>query len=524
MVPSVGIYVRLSDKDKSRLSNDDSQSIANQKSLLNKYCEDHNWHIYDIYCDDGFSGTDNNRPEFNRIIKDCKNGLIDIVLCKDLSRFSRDIAIVDKYVTNLFPEWNVRFIGVADNSDTENDDFAPMRLFSSAFNEMYVQDISRKIRGTLNHKRQNGEFVGSFAPYGYAIDPDNKNHLIIDPETAPIVREIFKMYSNGKSYRAIVIELNDRNIPSPSKYKQLSGSNFVSKNCQNSHCNGLWTLSTITKILHDEMYTGTLVQGKSHKISYKNKKRKRVPSEDWIRVPNTHEAIISKEMWQSVQERKQSKQRVKKKTQELSPLSGKVKCAVCGKPMKRGIYYNKAQTKQYYNLQCGTYKVGAMNCTNKKCISGLQLEKTILSQLNDLIYSYCDTDSITIADTNEEHKQKLIQQSNRLENDKKRYENRLINLYTDKLDGIITAEQYESFKNGFESELQKINSDYTEIRNSLKRYEEIQQSDNRRKALIEKYRCITDLTKPIADEFIDTIYIGEINDNNEREITINWRI
>ena len=342
-VPKVAIYCRLSIEDSDSTDGAGSRSIRNQKDMLCRYCEDRNWEIFDIYIDDGYSGVDRSRPAFNRMMLDCANGKIDIVLCKDQSRFSRDAAVIDRYISERFPEWGIRFIGVADNADTESESYGTMRLFTSAYNEMYVRDISAKIRRTLAYKREQGQFVGSFAPYGYLIDPDDRHHLVIDPETAPVVRQIFDLYVSGEGYQHIVQELNAQGIPSPSACKRQNGSRYVNGNAEGSNSRGLWTQSTVGRILANEVYTGTLVQGKSHHISYKNKKRKKVDPAEWVRVPDAHEAIIEPETWARTQTRRSSNTRVGSRMQELPPLSGKVRCAVCGRPMKRNVYYNKAK-------------------------------------------------------------------------------------------------------------------------------------------------------------------------------------
>ena len=215
-MPKVGIYCRLSIEDKDKDGDDNSASIQNQKAMLRDYCTERGWEIYDIYVDDGFSGIDRSRPAFSRLLRDCEQGKIDIVLCKDQSRFSRDTVIIEQYLNDKFLEWGIRFIGVADNADTDNESYGTMRLFTSAYNEMYVKDISAKIRRTLAYKREQGQFIGSFAPYGYRIDPDDKHHLIVDPETAPVVQKIFELYVSGEGYRHIVQALNAQGIPSPS--------------------------------------------------------------------------------------------------------------------------------------------------------------------------------------------------------------------------------------------------------------------------------------------------------------------
>lgn len=222
MMPKVGIYCRLSIADKDKLKSDDSQSIQNQKSMLRDYCHERNWEIYDIYCDDGYSGIDRSRPEFNRLLHDCEKGYINIVLCKYQSRFSRDTVVIEQYINDKFLEWGIRFVGVADNADSDSEIYGTMRLFTSAYNEMYVKDISSKIRRTLTYKREQGQFIGSFAPYGYMIDPNDKHHLIIDEKTSPIVRRIFELYVHGFGYRKIVQELNSQGLLSPSAYKEKS--------------------------------------------------------------------------------------------------------------------------------------------------------------------------------------------------------------------------------------------------------------------------------------------------------------
>ncbi|MBP0974467.1 MAG: recombinase family protein, partial [Oscillospiraceae bacterium] len=317
-MPKVGIYCRLSVEDDDK-GTDESQSIQNQKAMLRDYCIERGWEIYDIYADDGYSGIDRTRPAFNRLLRDCEQRSIDIVLCKDQSRFSRDTVVIDQYLNDKFLEWGIRFIGVADNADTDNESYGTMRLFTSAYNEMYVKDISAKIRRTLAYKREQGQFIGSFAPYGYRIDPDDKHHLIGDPETAPVVQQIFDLYVSGEGYRHIVQALNAQGIPSPSTYKRQQGSKYVNCNAEGSNARGLWTQSTVSKILTNEVYTGTLVQGKSHHISYKNKKRKKVNPSEWIRIPDTHEAIIDADTWSRTQARLQSNTRVGSRMQELSP-------------------------------------------------------------------------------------------------------------------------------------------------------------------------------------------------------------
>lgn len=523
-ITKVGIYCRLSIEDKDKLKNDDSQSIQNQKSMLRDYCKERDWEIYDIYCDDGYSGIDRSRPDFNRLLHDCEAGKINIVLCKDQSRFSRDTIIIEQYINDKFLEWGIRFIGVADNADTDSESYGTMRLFTSAYNEMYVKDISSKIRRTLAYKREQGQFIGSFAPYGYSIDPDDKHHLVVDEETALVVKMIFDMYVSGEGYRSIVQKLNDDGIVSPAEYKRQKGSKYINSNADSSNSKGLWTQSTIAAILRNEMYTGTLVQGKSHHISYKNKKRKKVEQADWVRIPDTHEAIIDTDTWSRTQERLNSHARVGKRSQELSPLSGKVKCAVCGRPMKRNIYYNKAKTIKYYGLQCATYKTGAMNCPNRSSISGLVLEQKILYELNVIVEQYCQADELQFIDIHSEHLKELEKKLSVLTERQSFAKDRLVKMYKDKLDGIISDQDFALFRNSLCDEEQEITERIEEAgRQIAECHERIENTEGQR-AVIEKYTHFDKLDRMIADEFIDYIEIGMTDENGIREIHIHWKL
>lgn len=393
----VAIYCRLSNEDRNKQNEfDESESIQNQKSMLVGYCVEKGWDIYNIYCDEDYSGADSQRPDFLRMLEACEKNKVDIVLCKSQSRFSRDMEIIEKYLHNRFLEWGVRFISLVDHADTNDVGNKKARQINGLVNEWYLEELSDNIRKTLQNKRKNGEFTGSFAPYGYLKDPEDKNHLIIDDKTAPVVRNIFEWYVQGWGYRKITLRLNELGIPSPSEYKRQIHSAYKNSHERTSHSQGLWTTPTIFKLLRNETYTGTLVQGKTRHVSYKNHSRKPVDQDEWIRTPNSHDAILDIDLWNQAQERLKSRSRSSKITLEPSLLSSKVKCAVCGAPMKRNVYYNTDRSIKYYNLKCGTYKIGVMNCENQSAISGLQLENAILEQLNELIYNYCDADKIQI--------------------------------------------------------------------------------------------------------------------------------
>lgn len=520
---NVAIYLRLSDEDRDKkFKTDESESIQNQKSMLREYCIERHWDIYDIYCDEDYSGIDKNRPEFNRMLKDCEQGKIDIVLCKSQSRFSRDMEIIERYIHNKFLEWNVRFISVVDHADSNDISNKKARQINGLINEWYLEDASENIRKTLKHKREQGEFTGSFAPYGYLVDPENKNHLIVDKKTAPVVRDIFDWYLQGWGYRKIVMELNNRHIPNPSEYKRQIKSKYVNKNEENSYSSGLWTHSTIYTIIRNETYTGSLIQGKSHNVSYKNKKRKPVPEEDWIKVENTHEPIITRDVWIKTQCRLKSRSRTSKITMELSPLAGKVKCAVCKKGMKRHTYYNKSRTIRYYGLQCATYKTGAMNCPNKAGISGIKLETAILSQINQYIEQYCQMDDIQIHQRQESTLNVLKDTLQTYYAKIEGLETKLLKLYDDKLEGLISKEQYVLFSKKYTDEAAEFKQKCDSLKIDIEKIEGCIDSKLGKKDLLKKYSHITKLTKNIVDEFIECVYVGEKDKNGNRDITIHW--
>ena len=523
-MPNVGIYCRLSIEDRDKSLNDPSASIQNQMAMLRDFCHEREWDIFDFYVDDGYSGVDPNRPDFRRLIKDCEDGNIDIVLCKDQSRFSRDTIIIEQYINDRFLEWGIRFIGVADNADTESETYSTMRLFTSAYNEMYVKDISAKIRRTLAYKRENGQFIGSFAPYGYLIDPTDKHHLIVDPQTAPVIKMIFDMYINGEGYRSIVMKLNSDGVVSPTEYKHRSGSKYVNCNAETSYSHGLWTQSTVSRILSNEVYTGTLVQGKSHSISYKNKKRKKVDPSDWIRTPNAHTAIIDNDTWIRSQERLNSHARVGKRSDELSPLSGKVRCAVCGRPMKRNVYYNKARTIRYYNLQCASYKTGAMNCQNTKSISGITLENAVLTELNSIIHLYCQFDKIRFNDMYALKVRQLESELAMLSERRVTAQNRLLSMYKDKLDGTISDEDFALFRQSLSDEEKVISAKADDVSRQISEYKKCICNAGIQQSVLDSFSHFDSLDRSVSDEFIDFIEVGECSEKCVREVHIHWKL
>lgn len=288
-------YIRLSREDGDKAESD---SIMNQKEMLRTYVENHGELVFkDFYVDDGYSGTNFSRPGFQKMMRDIERGEIDCIVVKDLSRFGRDYIETGRYLERYFPEKGVRFIAVADRIDSLERTYNLFLPLKNILNEQYARDISEKVHATMRSKQKSGQFIGAFAAYGYRKDPENKNHLLVDEQAASIVRKIFTEYMEGKSIREIAEELNAQKIPSPSAYKKQKGQKF--RNGKNISEDQPWTYSGVCRILHSELYTGAMVQGK--KEQYMHRRQRQCRPEEWIVVKGTHEALIEPDLWKMVQ-------------------------------------------------------------------------------------------------------------------------------------------------------------------------------------------------------------------------------
>jgi site-specific DNA recombinase len=329
----VAIYCRLSDEDRNKTNSfDDSESIQNQKNMLNKYAIEKQWDIYKIYSDDDFSGLDSDRPEWNQMIQDAEAKKFSTVLCKSQSRFTRDMELVEKYLHKKFVEWGIRFVGMTDNADTSNKGNKKQRQIMGLTNEWYCEDISENIKAVFEDKRNEGQFIGSFATYGYKKDPKNKNKLIVDENVKSIIELVYQWYLEGYGTQHIAFMLNEKGYPNPTKYKQNEGFNFKNSSANNDY--GLWNKTTVKRILKNEVYLGNMIQGKRKKVSYKSKKIISTSQDQWIKVENTHEPIIEKNIFDEVQRRISVKQKSSGKGQ-AHIFTTKVKCMDCGNSMNK---------------------------------------------------------------------------------------------------------------------------------------------------------------------------------------------
>ncbi len=519
------IYVRLSSEDRDKkYGTDESESIQNQKTMLINYCVEKGWQINGIYSDEDYSGADANRPAWNQVLKDCEEGKCTVVVCKTQSRFSRDMEMIERYIHGKFTEWGVRFIGVVDNADTSIKGNKKARQINGLVNEWYLEDLSENIKSTLNAKRKNGEFVGSFAPYGYRVDPENKNRLIVDEVAAQIVKRIFRMYIQGMGYVGIAKVLNDENVPPPCVYKRQSGSKYYNGNFEKKGVYiPTWSDSAVYVILRRFEYTGALVQGKQEVVNYKTGKRKNKPENEWDIVEQCHEPIVSKEIFYKAQEIRFSRGRGQKiPSGSCYSLAKKVFCGECGNTMWKMSY--KLANGRYNYLSCRTRKTANGLCDNVHSIRLDELEQIVLNEINKLLARFYDKRKIGYIELPiKDNDKTLTDKIKELEIKIKRNEKRISQMYTDKLDGIITTEEYAIYREKYELEKNTFQKGKYALELELKESNPANYKQNF-EFIINKYRSIDVLTFGIADEFINKVYVGKTDINGNRLIKIEWKI
>ena len=361
-------YLRLS---KEEYNNEkESNSIINQRQIIDNYLKEHKeYKLVDYYVDDGYSGTNFDRPEFQRMLEDIKNKKIDVIIIKDLSRLGRNYIETGNFVEVVFPAMGVSVISVDENceidsSDYYGSDYVPLK---NLFNDTYAKDISKKVRSSLIVKKYNGEFVGKLAPYGYIKDPKDKHKFLIDKNVSHIIKKIFDMILDGKSRKEVADFLNQNDILTPSEYLNINTDKDVSVMKK-------WNSEMVNSILRNENYTGTLFQGKKRKLNYRVNKKINIDKENWIVTENHHEAIINKEKFDKVQDILDRQTKVNKDG-SIDILSGFLKCKCCGSNMVK----RSSKGKVYY--YCSNY-YRTKNCENNKSISKSILEEYIKKELN----------------------------------------------------------------------------------------------------------------------------------------------
>lgn len=512
------IYTRLSKEDEDKRQ-PESESIQNQKSLLISYAVERGWDVYHIYCDEDYSGADSLRPDFNRMIEAAKEKKFQIILCKSQSRFTRDMELVEKYIHTLFPIWGIRFIAVADNADTEVKGNKKARQINGLINEWYLEDLSENIRMVFDMKRRQGQYIGGFPVYGYQKDPNDKHHLIVEPEAAGVVRQIFQWALDGHGKQSITFMLNTQGVVNPTRYKAERGwsCNHPIKNDY-----GLWNKNTVWRILHNEMYIGNMVQGRTKKVSYKSKTLITMPEEQWFRVKGTHEAIIDEETFRTVQRLMAVRTR-EDGSGTIHPLAGLVKCMDCGSTMSKTSNGRKGAKRVSY-LRCKLYAdSGEQKLCTRHSIRLDQLIELVLERLRYHVQTYYTPEELNLPTPENTRREVLLQEQKTLLSQLEKRSAALKNLYLDKVSGVLSEGQFVDLNHDFLAEKSRLERRLAQIDEELSESAHPQEQADLMERAQELLELKT-LPRELAVALIERIEIGERDaETGEQKVNIVWK-
>lgn len=517
---SAALYIRLSKEDGDK---SESYSVTSQREILKEYIKQHSdIALFDFYIDDGWSGTNFNRPSFQRMMQDIYDGRVNCVIVKDLSRFGRNYTDAGNYIDNVFVRLNVRFIALNNGVDSiSNSMNAATKCITvgvqNVINESVAATTSVNVRGTLNVSRKQGKFIGSFPTYGYLKSPDDRHKLIIDEETAPVVRQVFKWFIEGKSVIGITKELNALGIPNPSTYKKLKGWNY--KHTSGKNNDGLWCDSTVRRMLSNQMYIGNMVQGKNTTISYKIKQCKSIPKSDWIIVENTHEPIIDRETFNKAQSLFNRNTRTAPTKTEVDLFAGFVKCADCHRAMSKKTNKHSYGTYKYY--RCVTSRKMDSGACSPHSIRIDKLEQAVLVTIQTMIDTAIELDKVLekISKNADNRGESLAQKSmEKLVAQREQIKNMMLDLYPDWKSGAITKEEYLALKENMGEKVKKLDEKISDFERMLKSDNTAQTAGNDFISHFKQYGKIDKLTRPILTELVDSILV-----HSDGNITINFK-
>lgn len=513
------IYLRISRDDGDKAESD---SIQNQRALLRDYVEnDPELELTKEFVDDGYSGTTFDRPGFQEMIDQAQSGDIDCIIVKDLSRLGRNYIETGRMIDQIFPLLKIRFISVNDHFDSFSDNNEADQIivpFKNLINDAYCRDISMKIRSQLDVKRKNGQFVGAWAPYGYRKDPKDKSHLIIDEKAADIVKMIFDMKLSGYSQCRIADKLNEMGVLTPLEYKRSTG-----LNCNVGFWKGdspRWVPPMVTRILTNELYIGNMVQGKFRKVNYKVKKLEAVDEKDWVRVTGTHDAIVTKAVFERIQELLQFDTRTSPNKETVELFAGILRCAECGQNMT--LRTRRRGDKSYRYYYCSTARDGK-GCAYHS-INADKLERVILSVVQNQVKLLLDVNALIEKSDNlplRSHREKVLSgQIRTLDEEITRYQLMRGRLDADYKDGVIDQNDYEDLKQKFVENIEKAK----QIKSSLER----QKTEAREEPIlppewleeIRHHGQIEKLTRRMVVMLIDRILI---HDKNNVEVIFRYK-
>lgn len=517
------IYLRLSqeDGDISVSDKNESNSISTQRDLIHAYLQKQADILYETeFCDDGYTGTNFDRPGFNDMMKAVREKRVDCIVVKDLSRFGRDYIESGKYIQKIFPMLGIRFIAINDgydSADTENQSNDFVLPFKNLINDSYCRDISIKSRSNLEVKRRNGEFVNNFAVFGYMRSPDDKHKLIIDEEAAVIVRNIFNWKQEGWNAQQIANHLNKLHFPSPMEYKKKCGQNF--RTSFKTKTTAQWSAVAVLRILKNPVYTGVLEQGKTTTPNYKVKTKVFKDESKWARVENAHEAIITPAQFELVQTVLGMDTCRAENNDEIYPFSGMIYCADCQSPMLHRAATSNG--KKYHYYVCSGNKKDKNSCTTHNIKCDL-VEDVVLATVQAHISMAIDIDNamsqVDSLDWEQREVRKIDGQIAAMELDVEKFSRIKLELYEDLKGGLISKEEYHSFKEDYDIRIQSIKQQISSLvsqRNAIKGGLTSAQGWF---AQFRKYENIEKLTRLAIVSLIERV---EINDN--KDIHVKFR-
>ena len=455
VVHKTAIYARLSRED----NLNSSDSIENQLALLNEYVSNRPYlELAGTFVDNGYTGTDFDRPEWQKLMEAVQTKEIDCIVVKDLSRLGRNYIETGEFLEKICPFFGIRFIAINDGFDTDTVEASGQLSvsLSNIINDYYAKDISRKVSSALRSKMENGDFIGAWEKYGYLKDPNNKNQLIINPETAPVVKQIFLWRSEGMSYMGINKKLNDSGVLSPGQYKANRG--IVTNNNQKDRVI-LWNKHMITEILKDITYLGHLAQRKASQCLYAGISFHRTEEQNWIIVENTHEPVVTQQEFELVQEMRKNKRR-NQKQETVNPFSGICFCADCGK--KLYLCRSRSLSEDQEHLKSSTHSADKDSCS-AHYIRTVVLKELVLNALNKLLDSVKDNESefvqTAMDNSASKHSSDVFKTKKALTQAEKRIaelDRLFARLYEDNISGKISNERFAVLSAGYEDEQKKL--------------------------------------------------------------------
>lgn len=522
-----GIYLRLSLEDNGKK---DSDSIENQRELLMEYISGRpELSLTDIYMDNGYTGTDFSRPEFNRMLDDARKGRINCILVKDLSRLGRNYVEAGDYLEKVFPFLKVRFIAVNDHYDGEmlsaGDQLGAS--LKNIVNDMYAKDISRKVGSALKAKRLRGDYIGNYAPYGYLKDPENPSRLIVDREAAPIVRKIFEMRAAGAGIAAIARALNEKDYPSPGRLRYERG--ILTNNNQKGK-DLPWNRHVLRDLLWNVVYIGNLAQGRSSQCLHRNVPFHYVEESEWDVVNGTHEPIIEMELWEKAQEVNNTRYKAAKENagkyaalpKRENPYGSILRCADCGRVLKYTRSYAKGGTRAYYNYKCpNNIELGDKACP-KKNIRADDLDHIVLETLHKQMDVFMDARKVLEKLIALEKKQtKKNAPENRIQSIREELEkqrNRSTALYTDYKEGLLTQEEYLYAKQKYQEKIAALEGELSKISRLRTKTDEIGSEEKHWDKMIEQYRNASEISREMVAAMVKGIQV-----HTDNQISVEFR-